>query len=914
VDFESLRSRTGGLIPCRIAKTAEHARLAEATGRAEDDLFNANPWYEWGPYLSERAWGTVREDYSEGGDAWDSFPHDHARSRAYRWNEDGMAGISDIRHELCLGLTLWNGNDAILKERMFGLTGPQGNHGEDVKEYWWYLEGLPSHALLRWRYHYPQGAFPYDALVNHGRGLHDPELELLDTGVFDDDRYWSVDVTYAKASPTEVLMRIELENHGPDEATLHVLPTLWFRNTWSWGGDGARPRIEGDGTALTVADHRLAGYRLEAAPGLDGAAPEALFCENETNAPRLFGSEATTPYPKDGINDHVVSGAATVNPGGFGTKAALRYGVTVAGGGKAELRLRLRGPATASVPDADWAGDAFAKVVAAREQDADEFYGALAPDGMPPEQMPVLRQASAGLVWSKQMYPYNVGRWLDGDPGEPPPPEAHRHGRNSGRRHLDSFDVLAMPDPWEYPWFAAWDLGFHCVPWAYLDPAFAKYQLVVLQREWFQHPNGALPAYEWNFDDVNPPVHVMAALRVFVIDGGTDREFLERVFQKLLINFTWWLNREDADGNNVFGGGFLGLDNISPIDRSNLPEGVSLQQADGTAWMAFYALSMLLIALERAEENEVYWDMVIKFLEQFVLVARALERQGLYDADDAFFYDRLVYPSGDTTQVKVKTISGLLPVLPAVPLSARVVKAAERLGKRFARLRAAWAQTGGTLGVGRLREGGSDQALLVSVIDPDDLRKTLAAFFDEAAFLSPHGLRAVSKRYEGNPYALAGVPGAWIDYEPAESTTSMFGGNSNWRGPIWMPLNYLAIRQFVIYQQFFGDDFKLEYPTGSGPERTFGEIAQDLSDRIVSIWLPGPDGRRPLYGGTERLQTDPAWKDNLLFNEYFHGDNGAGLGAAHQTGWTALVADLILDPPSAGRTFASSEVVPPDST
>ena len=677
--------------------TAEHARLAEATGRAEDDLFSANPWYEWGPYLSERAWGTVREDYSESGDAWSSFPHDHARSRAYRWNEDGMAGLSDIRHELCLALALWNGNDPILKERMFGLTGPQGNHGEDVKEYWWYLEGLPSHALLRWRYHYPQAAFPYEQLVDHGRGLQDPELELLDTGVFDDDRYWSVDVTYAKASPTEVLMRIELENHGPDEATLHVLPSLWFRNIWSYGDDGSRPRIEGDGPALTVADHRLAGYRLDGAPGPDGSLPEALLCENESNAPRVFGAAATTPYPKDGINDHVVSGAATVNPDGVGTKGALWYRVTVAAGGKAELRLRLRQTDDGS----DWAGDAFADVVAAREQDADEFYTAIAPDDTPPEQLRILRQACAGLVWSKQIYPYNVARWLDGDPGSPTPPEAHRHGRNSDWRHLDSFDVLAMPDPWEYPWFAAWDLGFHAIPWAHLDPAFAKYQLVVLLREWFQHPNGALPAYEWNFDDVNPPVHVMAALRVYAIDGGNDREFLERIFQKLLINFTWWLNREDPDGNNVFGGGFLGLDNISPIDRSNLPAGLRLEQADGTAWMAYYALSMLFIALKLVEENEIYWDMVIKFLEQFVLVARSLDEQGLYDADDGFFYDRLVYPSGESTAVKVKTISGLIPVLPAVPLSARVVGAAEKLGKRFSRLRDAWAESAGPSRTGR---------------------------------------------------------------------------------------------------------------------------------------------------------------------------------------------------------------------
>jgi hypothetical protein len=883
--------------------TAEHGRLEEATGRAEDDLFSANPWYEWGPYLSERAWGTVREDYSESGDAWSSFPHDHARSRAYRWNEDGMAGISDIRHELCLALALWNGRDPILKERMFGLAGPQGNHGEDVKEYWWYLEGLPSHALLKWRYHYPQAAFPYDQLVHHGRGLQDPELELLDTGVFDDDRYWSVDVTYAKASPTEILERIVVTNHGPDEATLHVLPTLWFRNTWAWSGSGTRPRIEQDGADLVVADHPLAGYRLQAAPGQDGASPEALFCENETNTARIYGADPATPYPKDGIDDHVVSGLPTVNPDGAGTKAAFHYVLTVPGGESAELRLRLRRAKARATPagprktGGKWAGAAFEQVVAAREADADEFYAALAPDGTTPEAMQVLRQACAGLVWSKQMYPYNVRRWLDGDPGEPPPPEARRYGRNRDWRHLDSFDVLAMPDPWEYPWFAAWDLGFHTVPWAHLDPAFAKYQLLVLLREWFMHPNGALPAYEWNFDDVNPPVHVLAALRVFRIDGARDREFLERVFQKLLVNYTWWVNRQDADGNNVFGGGFLGLDNISPIDRSNLPPGVTLEQADGTAWMAYYTLLMLVTALVLAQENVVYQDMVIKFLEQFVLITRALDRQGLYDSEDAFFYDRVVHATGDSAQVRVKTIAGLIPLLPAVGLPVPAADSAQQLGKRFARLRESFLETGGSL-VGRVRELGERRTVLVSVVDPEDLRRTLREFFDEDAFLSPYGLRSVSKRYENAPYTLDGLPGATIDYQPAESTTAMFGGNSNWRGPVWLPLNYLAIRQFVLNHEFFGDEFTIEYPTGSGNERTFREIAQDLADRIVSIWLRDADGRRPVYGGTERLQKDPAWRDNLLFHEYFHGDNGAGLGAMHQTGWTALVVDLILDPPA----------------
>ena len=514
----------------------------------------------------------------------------------------------------------------------------------------------------------------------------------------------------------------------------------------------------------------------------------------------------------------------------------------------------------------------------------------------------MLRQACAGLVWSKQMYPYDVGRWLDGDPGAPVPPEAHRHGRNSGWRHLDAFDVLAMPDPWEYPWFAAWDLGFHAVAWAHLDPAFAKYQMLVLLREWFQHPNGALPAYEWNFDDVNPPVHVMAAIRVFRIDGGRDREFLERVFQKLLVNFTWWLNRQDADGNNVFGGGFLGLDNISPIDRSNLPPGVTLEQADGTAWMAYYSLSMLVIAVALAEQNDVYLDMVVKFVEQFVLITRALESQEIFDSDDGFFYDRLALPNGERVPVKVQTIAGLIPILPVVGVPTRAAERVDKLRTRLPRLRRRMEESGGSRVGGVHEPPGDEHLMLLSVIDPERLRLTLRAFFDESAFLSPHGLRSVSKRYEGAPYVIEGVPGATIDYQPAESTTTMFGGNSNWRGPVWIPLNYLAIRAFIGFHQLLGESFTVEYPTGSGQELSLGRIAQDLADRILSIWLPGPDGRRPVYGGSERLQTDPAWRNNLLFYEYFHGDNGAGLGAMHQTGWTALVADLIIDPPAPETT------------
>jgi hypothetical protein len=610
----------------------------------------------------------------------------------------------------------------------------------------------------------------------------------------------------------------------------------------------------------------------------------------------VFGGEATTPYPKDGINDHVVSGAETVNPAGVGSKAALRYHLTVAPGETAELRLRLHRPEPTESLEPAWATTTFDTIVAAREADAGEFYTHLAPEGTTTEELRVLRQASAGLVWSKQIYPYDVARWLDGDPGQPPPPDARHSGRNAGWRHLDSFDVLAMPDPWEYPWFAAWDLAFHATAWAHLDPAFAKYQMLVLLREWFQHPNGALPAYEWNFDDVNPPVHVLAALRVFVLDGTQDRDFLERVFQKLLVNFTWWLNREDVDGNNLFGGGFLGLDNISPIDRSHLPEGARLEQADGTAWMAYYAMWMLVISVALARENPVYEDMVVKFLEQFLQIRTALEDTDLYDPQDPFFYDRLLQASGESVPVKVRTIAGLIPLLPAVGIPRPQAAQVDRLGKRFAAIRDAWTADGKSL-AGLVREVDGHENVLVSVLRPDELHAALAEFFAEDAFLSPHGLRSVSKRYEGNPYSIPGMPGATVDYEPAESTTGMFGGNSNWRGPVWMPLNYLAVRQFVVWHRFLGDDFTVEYPTGSGTRRTLGEVAQDLSDRLLSIWLPDDQGRRPVYGGVQRLQEDPAWKDNLLFFEYFHGDSGAGLGAMHQTGWTALVVDLLLDPP-----------------
>ena len=898
------------------ATTAEHERIAAAALRTSTGAGSATPdpaaddWRLWGPYLAERAWGTVREDYSAGGDAWSSFPHDHARSRAYRWNEDGLAGLCDIGQRLCLGLALWNGVDPILKERIFGLTGPEGNHGEDAKEYWWYLDGVPSHAWLRWRYHYPQDPFPYELLVdeNGRRGFHDPEFELLDTGVFDQDRYWSVEVTYAKASPTDIVMAVDVENHGPDEAVLHLLPSLWLRNTWSWEGTPAdeRPVLRRTATGIEATVPGLGTYELVAADSESGA-PVALFCENDTNGPRVFGTEATTPYPKDGINDHVVAGADTVNPDGTGTKAAWWYQLAVPAGGRTQVRLRLRQiDPDADLDDRPGPGLAkkFDRVVAQRQAEADAYFAAITPVGTDPEAARIVRQASAGLIWSKQYYPYGVARWLDGDPAEPPPPPERKVGRNARWRHLDADDVLAMPDPWEYPWFAAWDLAFHAVAWAQLDPGFAKEQVLALLGERYLNPNGALPAYEWSFDDVNPPVHAFAALRIFLVDGATDADFLERAFHKLLLNDGWWLNRQDPDGNNLFGGGFLGLDNISPIDRSHLPPGARLVQADGSAWMAFNTLAMLGIATQLAERDRVYDDLMVMFLERFMMITQAVNRSGLYDPDRSFFYDLIETPDG-TERVEVETIGGAVPLFAAVALRTpadRERRAAfeERMTRILRRERTDRSQLES---LGRVRQHGDQTDVLASIVTRDQLRTTLAELFDPDAFLSPHGLRSLSKRYDGQPYAVT-VDGVsyTVDYEPAESTTPMYGGNSNWRGPIWMPMNYLVIRSLARFHQYVGDEFTVEYPTGSGQEHTLLEIAQDLTDRLTSIFRRADDGHRPVFGGTRRFQDDPAW-DNLLFFEYFHGDNGAGLGASHQTGWTALIVDLLLDPPIAGVAF-----------
>jgi hypothetical protein len=860
----------------------------------EHGLRHGDAWYRWGPYLSERQWGTVREDYSAEGEAWSYLPHDRARSQAYRWGEDGLAGFSDVEQRLCLALALWNGRDPILKERIFGLTGGEGNHGEDAKEHWWYLDAIPSHAWNRWRYHYPQRAFPYEDLrtENSRRGRQDPEYELLDTGVFDEDRYWVVEVHHTKADPGDLLMTVEVTNAGPEPDVLHVLPTLWFRNTWSWDPAATASAMTATGRASVAVPHPFLGeLEFLAGPGPDGTRPELLFCDNETNLDRLYGQPGPF-YPKDGINDHIVSGAATVNPEHVGSKCAAWYRLAVAPGATVELRLRLR-PASGS----GGLGADFDRARALRQAEADEFYAELTPPAASDDEALVMRQAFAGMLWSKQLYHYDVARWLDGDPGQPVPPASRHLGRNARWRTFNAFDIMSMPDKWEYPWFAAWDLAFHCVALAHVDPCFAKYQLTLLCREWFQHPDGALPAYEWDFGDINPPVQAWAALEVFAIDGGRDIDFLSRVFDKLLVNFTWWVNLEDPDGSNLFEGGFLGLDNIGPIDRSHLPSGAVLEQSDATGWMATYALAMGVIAtvLRHAGQRPAD-DLVQKFLEHFAAIRDAIDTQGLWDDAGGLFADRLVTADGTTVPVGVRSMVGVIPMLAAGVVDEAVLDRTHAVRKHFADFldREGLRDPDKLIKLGLLRGEPGRRQMLLGVVDVDRLERLFGPLFDPSEFLSPYGLRSLSARHRDHPYVLQ-APGlqAEIDYEPAESTVAMFGGNSNWRGPVWFPLNYLAIAALERYHQFFGEQHTVEYPTGSGQRMSLDAVARDLRDRLVSIFLVGPDDRRPCFGWVDRLQHDPRWKDNLLFNEYFHADNGAGLGASHQTGWTGLVADLI---------------------
>lgn len=890
------------------AGTAEGIRVANAQGMVEGPE-EAGPWYEWGPYLSERAWGSVREDYSDNGDAWSFFPYEHALSRSYRWSEDGLAGISDIWQDLCFGLALWNGRDSHLKERLYGLSGHQGNHGEDVKEYYWYRDATPSHSWLRWRYRYPQAAFPYEDLLetNQHRDRSEPEYELMDTGVFDDDRYWNIDVDYAKDDPTDIYIRIRITNAGPEADTIHVLPQLWFRDTWSWGRRHRRPEVRHvsrpNGSGTIVAEHWRAGiYHLDAASGPNGH-PTALFCENATNNPAVWGDsvEPITDYPKDGINDHVLHGKESVNPSLEGTKAAWWYEMTVEPGETVELRLRLWSPTEGDAADPSWPTQPFEDVMAAREAEADEFYAAIAPPERSPQEVAVMRQAFAGMIWTKQFYRYDVKLWLDGDPQEPPPPPGHAHIRNQNWRHLDAYDVLSMPDAWEYPWFAAWDLAFHTVVFAHVDPEYAKCQLAVMLREWYMHPNGAIPAYEWSFDDRNPPVHAWAALRVFEIDGSRDYEFLQGVFHKLLINFTWWVNRVDAQGNNVFEGGFLGLDNIGPIDRTHVPAGCRIEQADGTAWMAFYCLQMLRIAMRLAAKDPAYRSMMLKFLEHFSGITDGVADAGMWDPSDGFFYDQLVRPDGEKVPLRVRSIVGVIPVLAAAYIESDnevYVRDADRIERRFSQfLRRRGLDTTELDRAGFVyrtdTEAGSK--LLLTVVDPDRLRRVLMEVLSEDSMLSPYGIRSLSRRHLADPFSVTIDNQEFrVDYEPAESGTAMYGGNSNWRGPVWFPINHLVIEALERYYQYLGDDFVVECPTGSGVLMNLNEVAEELRNRLIRLFLPNEAGSRPCFGDTPGFSESGDWSDLVMFHEYFNGDNGAGIGASHQTGWTGLVADLII--------------------
>ena len=891
----------------------ERARLASARGldtasreAGAEHREPAVPWHRWGPYLSERQWGTVREDYSPDGAAWEFFPYEHSRSRAYRWGEDGLLGLADDQLRLCFSVALWNEADPHLKERLFGLGGPEGNHGEDVKEYYVYLDATPTHAYLRALYRYPQRAFPYAQLVeeNRRRDRRQPEFELLDTGVFDDDRYFDVTIEYAKVTPTDVCIRLHLTNCGPRPAPLHVLPTLWFRNTWSWGREDQTPRpwlrAAADAARVQAIHPTLGTYWL----AYQGT-PRLLFTDNETNVQRLWGVPNRTRYTKDGINDAVVLGRTdTTNPEPTGTKVAAHYVLELAPGATQTLLLRLSAdPHTAPF-------EAVEATFACRQAEADRFYAGLpVAQGLTDDARHVQRQAFAGLLWSKQVYCWDIEQWLAGDAAGPPPPPERRGGRNAGWWHFNTVHVLSVPDTWEYPWFAAWDLGFHCLPLAHLDPEFAKDQILIMLREWYMHPNGQIPAYEWAFSDVNPPVHAWAAWRVYQIDralhGVADRGFLERVFHKLLLNFTWWVNRKDPDGLNVFQGGFLGLDNIGVFDRSlTLPSGGHLEQSDGTAWMGMYCLNMLSIALELARDNDAYEEIANKFFQHFLYVASAMNNVGgkgfaLWDEADEFFYDVLHTPDGQMHRLRVRSLVGLIPLLAVETIEPHLLAVLPHFRARlewFLTHRPALASL-----VSRWQEPGVGERRLLALVRGSRMKRLLRRMLDAHEFLSEYGIRSVSRHHQDQPYALE-LDGAryTIGYEPGESLTGLFGGNSNWRGPVWFPINYLLIEALRRFHHYYGDEFLVEYPTGSGVRLTLGAIADDLAARLGRLFLRDADGHRPVFGQQRLLQMDPRWRDHLLFYEYFHGESGQGLGASHQTGWTALVATLLAQPgPSA---------------
>jgi Mannosylglycerate hydrolase MGH1-like glycoside hydrolase domain len=877
-----------------MAADAESRRLAECREQGMQ-------WRKWGPYLSERQWGTVREDYSDNGDAWSYFSHDQARSRAYGWGEDGLAGFSDDGGYLCLALALWNGVDPILKERLFGLTNAEGNHGEDVKEYYFYLDATPTHSYQRWLYKYPQRPFPYEDLVrvNRTRSRHEPEYELLDTGVFDDDRYFDVVVEYAKAGPEDVLMRVTAVNRGPDAAPLHVLPTFWFRDVWTGAPNEPRPVLRraggSDGAAVVAASHRNLGERWLACAGT----PAMLFTENESNQERLFGKPNRTPYVKDAFHRVLIAGeAAAANPAGSGTKAAAHYRLDVPGGGSATLRVRL---ADVALGAAAVSAEAFDAIVKKRRDEADAFYAAVMPANLNDDKRLVMRQALAGMLWSKQHYFFDLDAWLAGH-GAGPYDQGSSNCRNIQWFHMVNDDVISMPDKWEYPWYAAWDLAFHTLPLALVDLDFAKRQLVMMLRDVYMHPSGQLPAYEWNFGDVNPPVHAWATLSLYqleeVRDGAGDREFLREAFHGLANNFTWWVNRKDPTGRNAFEGGFLGLDNIGVFDRSRpLPTGGRLEQADGTAWMVFFSQCMFEIALELARYDPVYEKEALRYLQHFFWIAAAMDRLGvrkdeMWDEEDGFFYDVLRLSDADAMRLKVRSMVGLLPLCAVAIIEADAMtrfpwlaEAARRFLRQHSEL---------VLNIASPTAQGVSGRRLLSPLGEAKLRRVLSRLLDEREFLSPHGIRALSRWHLDHPFVF-NVHGEEyrVDYEPAESTTGLFGGNSNWRGPVWFPVNALVVRALLQYYRYYGDAFTVECPTGSGRQMTLFEVAHEIGRRLSSTFLRDGEGRRPVFGGAEKFQKDPRWRDCLLFYEYFHGDNGAGIGASHQTGWTGLVASVL---------------------
>ncbi len=869
--------------------TAEQQRLAEAEARTKH-------WRRWGPYLAERAWGTVREDYSADGDAWKYFPHDHARSRAYRWTEDGILGISDNHQYLCFALVFWNGKDPILKERLFGVTNQEGNHGEDVKELYYYLDATPTASYLKGLYKYPQAEYPYQQLLEeNGRRTHqDPEFNLEDTGVFKNNRYFDIFAEYAKRDLDDVLIRVTIVNRGPEAAELSFLPTLWFRNTWSWGSTESpreKPNLRLRSSAELEASHSQLGTFLFTFAG----EPSVLFTENETNTERLWSRQGDSKLYKDGFHEYLIHGkqnAASLDGGG--TKACFVYKMAIESGEQTELYFRLARDGSSELPREQWPG-----IFQDRIREADEFYLPFS-TGLDEAARAVQRQAFAGLFWSKQFYHYVIETWLDGDPDAPPPPEERKHGRNSKWVQLFNEDIISMPDKWEYPWYAAWDLAFHAVAMAPADPEFSKTQLLLFLREWYMHPNGQLPAYEWSFGDVNPPVHAWACWRVFQIDakrrGKPDFGFLERVFHKLLMNFTWWVNRKDEGGANIFEGGFLGLDNIGIFNRSApLPPGWLLEQSDGSSWMAMYCLQMLKIALQLSNTDRAYEDVASKFFEHFLYIADAINHHagmGLWDENDGFYYDRLQFPNGSYELLQVHSLVGLVPLFAADTLEFPVVDKHPGFKKRmqwFIDNRKDLIE-----GLAPLEQGGVNQRRLLSVANRGRLERILRRVFSEDEFLSPYGIRSVSRYHKDHPYILP-LDGKEfrVDYEPAESQTGMFGGNSNWRGPVWFPMNYLLIEALQRLHHYYGDSFQMEFPTGSGQRVNLNEAARQLSQRLISIFLPGAAGQRPVYGNNQLFQKDPNFRDYILFHEYFHGDNGTGLGASHQTGWTGLVAKLL---------------------